>query len=468
MPTHSSSIDIKAYAALRSPSRRNKYSIKTAVQTRSLLAAGFNNFWCTAINEQYDYFAMLHADVAPQDGWLDVLVDEIERTQADLISVVIPIKDHYGLTSTAIGDIGSTWRPRRRLTMREVHDLPETFDAKTAGYPDGVLLINTGCFIADLSKPWCRATKADGTAEFFFTINDRITCRDGLFETEVESEDWFASRTLHRLGAKVLATRKVALSHRGNGEYTNTAPWGTLAKDYLASKRVEMVKRGCPYKTADGKEVIHVHIPKNAGTSLWQVVGKPPEVGYRITHATVDKWRQCLGDERYDKAISFAVIRNPYDRMYSAWSYFTGPHPTSPTWPGLAANGEWVKGNSGPDCTFEYFVMNSDKLENQWHFSPQWKWLCRQHDGKKVTEPDVSFQLRFENLDQEWQEFCALIGLNVDPLPHRNASTHGRWEDAYTPEMIERANELYARDFDALPYQMLSPDQFAGIPALTA
>ena len=73
---------------------------------------------------------------------------------ADVVSTVLPIKDRRGVTSTAIDDPEDEWTPLRRLTMREVHRLPETFSAQAdCGYPNNALLVNTGCFVLDLRKP---------------------------------------------------------------------------------------------------------------------------------------------------------------------------------------------------------------------------------------------------------------------------------------------------------------------------
>lgn len=250
MPTHSPAVDVNAIAALTSPTRRDDYEIVTQIRQKSLLAAGFNNFWCEALNANCDYFVMIHADVVPQAGWLDILMDEMKRTGADVMSAVIPLKDPCGLTSTAIGEPGNDWKPRRRLTMNEVYDLPETFDAADAGYPGDVLLVNTGCFLVDLSGDWCRAVKPDGTAEFHFTINDRIRVEDGRFEGDVEPEDWYASRQWARLGVNVMATRKVALSHRGVTDYSNTQAWGSLTEDFEATEKTTEHNADNPALTA--------------------------------------------------------------------------------------------------------------------------------------------------------------------------------------------------------------------------
>jgi hypothetical protein len=189
----------------------------------SLLAQGFNALWCTALNmrlsgERCDYFAMLHADVEPADGWLDVLTGEMEARNLDLLSAVVPIKDGHGLTSTALArPDGDTWGALCRLSMREVYDLPETFTSEDTGHP---LLVNTGCWVCRFDPEWAR--------KVHFRINDRIVFNKalGLYQAQVEPEDWYFSRLCHELGLRIGATRKVRLDHAGRVHYPNTHPVG--------------------------------------------------------------------------------------------------------------------------------------------------------------------------------------------------------------------------------------------------
>ena len=185
---------------------------------------------------------MLHADVEPQmPFWLDVLLHELENNKADMVSAVVPIKTRQGLTSTAIGDSFDPWCPVRRLTMKEVFELPETFsaaDVRTLLGPDkvgfGPLLVNTGCFVLRLDQEW--------SERVFFTIRDRLVkLPDGTIAPEVEPEDWHLSRLLDRSGCRVLATRKVPLWHHGTSQYSNDEAWGdesdTSTVAYLKQKR---------------------------------------------------------------------------------------------------------------------------------------------------------------------------------------------------------------------------------------
>lgn len=195
----------------------------------SLLCHVFNRLWAECLNlrvrpdapRRPTHFAMLHADCAPDPGWLDVLLDEMEATGADILSAVVPIKDARGLTSTGVQDFHDRIR---RFTLTEVHQFPETFDAAAAGHPDKALMVNTGCWLARLDRPWVEDFPG-------FTILDGVQPVGGQRLPVVLSEDWHASRWWHDHGVKVMATRKVGLGHIGQASYRNDKPWGTWPID---------------------------------------------------------------------------------------------------------------------------------------------------------------------------------------------------------------------------------------------
>lgn len=193
----------------------------------SLLASNFNQLWCMALNlvhqgERVDYFAMLHDDVAPENGWLDALIDELEAKQLDILGAVVPIKDGRGMTSLALHKPNDNWMPFARLSMHDVYELPETFTSEDIGHP---LLLNTGCWVARWNQEWCR--------KVHFEINDRIVFNTAVnrYQAQTEPEDWQFSRLCHEMKLKIGATRKIALTHQGETEFTNTRPWGSQAFD---------------------------------------------------------------------------------------------------------------------------------------------------------------------------------------------------------------------------------------------
>ena len=222
-----------ALVAMSHPSGTPGVSVQVTVHQTSLLAAGFNYLWSLGLAGDYTHFAMLHADIEPDWNWLDIMLVELERTGADLISAVAPIKDARGITSTGIGHPDIWWSPKRRLTMQEIMRLPSTFTAEDAGYPDHALLINTGCWLADLSNPKWRETDADGSLKVYFNIRDRIVKNGaGSYIGHTQSEDWFFSVRMHEQGLKAVATRKVQLGHYSDFAWPNYAPWGKWDQDH--------------------------------------------------------------------------------------------------------------------------------------------------------------------------------------------------------------------------------------------
>ena len=231
--THNGQLDyMMARAYYSTPTReRNVFWMP---RQSSLLAAACNHLWCNALNKraQHDlkWFAMLHADIVPEDFWIDKLIAEAEEHDADVMSAVVPIKETSGVTSTALID-DNYFRRLTRLTMKQINhpQMPPTFDVDAVinflqtRFPDIIaslhLVVNTGCFVARLDRPWCERVH--------FTINDRIVQQPGgLFQGEVESEDWFFSRRVAEEGGKVMATRKVKVEHIGARSYKSNEVWG--------------------------------------------------------------------------------------------------------------------------------------------------------------------------------------------------------------------------------------------------
>lgn len=190
---------------------------------------GYDTLWAQAINDfnegKATHFCRLDSDVVPtQVNWLGVLIREQQKLDADILSVVVPIKDERGMTSTAIDDTGDRWDPRL-LTMHEVHERPESFT-------DPDILLNTGLCVFDLSKRWVQARRYDGSLMVSHHMRNKIVRGDnGLWSPRMRSEDWEFSRDMRKAGAtKLYATRKVPLYHE-HPQFTNAEPWGTVKCD---------------------------------------------------------------------------------------------------------------------------------------------------------------------------------------------------------------------------------------------
>ncbi len=191
-----------------------KHGIIKAVNQTSLLANGFNQLLCMALNLRKEHnikwFAMLHADIIPEKFWIDKLVDLAEQHGADLLSAVVPIKDASGDSSTAIGRGYDTTRLSIDFIKKycpetfHIDDIHQVFDTNSGG-----LLVNSGCMIFRIDHEW--------SPECYFRIHDTINydhVKD-KFYAQVLSEDWSFSELVEDQGGKVMATTAIDLKHVG-------------------------------------------------------------------------------------------------------------------------------------------------------------------------------------------------------------------------------------------------------------
>lgn len=219
IPTYDGQICIGLAKALLAPSAKSAKlidSISFSFHQSSLLCKSFNQLWCDAMNLRdrgITHFLLCHADIAPQDGFADILMREMNENEADVISAVSPLKSADGLTSTGL-DLGEKVE---RFTLKAIHSMPHaTFSAQN-------LMLNTGLMLVDLRKPWVE--------KMAFGMTDKIVKKDGKLVAVTIPEDWQFSRQARELGAKLFATRAVKLEHMGSANYPNHVAWGRLTVD---------------------------------------------------------------------------------------------------------------------------------------------------------------------------------------------------------------------------------------------
>lgn len=242
---HDGRMDAEGAAALYCLPSNGVHACHALPKTSSLLTLNCNVLWAEAINNRktednpdgFEWFALFHSDIRPSKFWIDTLIEEAEKFDADLISAVVPIKDNRGLVSTAVFENGQPWRPRFRLTLKQVHEkLPETFDKHdvlsafgTPGYYENfpsssrffTLDVNTGCCLVRLDCDWANLG-------VYFEQNDRLAVSEktGKWEAQTQSEDWVFSRKLSNAGGKVMATRRVCCDHFGSSSWQGGKVWG--------------------------------------------------------------------------------------------------------------------------------------------------------------------------------------------------------------------------------------------------
>jgi len=189
----------------------------------SLLAYNFNRLWTDAHNKRkshnLSHFCMIHADIAPEPGFLGKMMDIMEQRELDCLSAVSPLKGVDGYTSCALEMKG--WTRQRRITLKECELLPRTFTGEDTKRVLGSerLLVNTGLLLLDL-------TRFD-PMKFHFSITDTVEQNaDGSYAAKDLPEDWDFSRRMMKGKKKYAATKEVGLMHVGTYYWTNQDVFG--------------------------------------------------------------------------------------------------------------------------------------------------------------------------------------------------------------------------------------------------
>lgn len=212
--------------------------VQLYAQPCSLLNNNFNDLWCQMLNrrkaENITHFIMVHSDVCPEPGkWIQTLLEEQKRVDADVLSCVIALKDHTGMSSTGI----MHWPTEKikKLSVDQCLKLPKPFDAKQCiieGHGIGTtklysadycLLMNSGCWVADVRGDWVE--------KMCFRSYDTIVKyeEDGQTKWKAIStgEDWLFSMDCYRLGLRTFATTAVGVKHQGIFQYPNSVAYGS-------------------------------------------------------------------------------------------------------------------------------------------------------------------------------------------------------------------------------------------------
>jgi hypothetical protein len=169
----------------------------------SKLTLNFNVLLCHAMNNNYEYFIMLHNDIVPVEfNWMKELISILEDYDLDILGVNNAIKNNEGLTSTAIEG--------RNISIVEAAKKDILFNEN--------LDINTGLMIIKLSNKFKKLVQL---SQLRFRVEDTIEFNNEKFQANgVLTEDWLFSRDCIKLGLNVASTSLIKTAHLGNAFYT--------------------------------------------------------------------------------------------------------------------------------------------------------------------------------------------------------------------------------------------------------
>ena len=216
---------------------------------------------------------------------------------------------------------------------------------------------------------------------------------------------------------------------------------------HLQEMRKFETAKGRSLKSYDDHKCIFVHITKCAGISVAvSLFGNQGGGHLRIAH-----YQLIFDQDQFDKYYKFTFVRNPWDRLVSAFLFLKK---------GGANRGdrEWAEKNLSQFRDFDTFVKGwvNRKNVNSWkHFVPQFKFLCQPGS----LTPSVDYIGYFEYLNDDFRMVQNYLQIQSD-LQHLNKTdgSKKKYTDYYTEatqkivaDVYREDIELFGYDFDSLP-----------------
>ena len=161
--------------------------------------------------------------------------------------------------------------------------------------------------------------------------------------------------------------------------------------------------------------------------------------GKALQHLTYQEVinEKYLTEEKLNSLIKFCIVRNPYDRMISAYHFIGGNSKFS----------DFVK--------YVHLEVNNYYRKNIEPFvviMPQIEFIIDAKGDIKVENI-----LYFENLNKDFKDFCDKNSLELGEIPHINRRNRNKSsiKEYYNQELADIVYEMYRLDFKIFGYKKL-------------
>jgi len=202
----------------------------------------------------------------------------------------------------------------------------------------------------------------------------------------------------------------------------------------------------------DEKEFIFIHIPKNSGTAMTRALQKTYKntqllkfcerkginIGIDKMHLYYDVIDKFISKNKVENYLKFCIIRNPYNKLYSAWNFIKNRH-------GYENVNDFVKNKLNEEFIYGKEIIPRD---SRVHYRPQFTFV---YDTKNNKFAD--FIIRYENLNDDISKINKEYNLNI-PL-YDNGNTQKNYIKYFNKESIKKINSLYQKDFELFNYEMI-------------
>jgi hypothetical protein len=210
--------------------------------------------------------------------------------------------------------------------------------------------------------------------------------------------------------------------------------------EYLLGKRITLLlyKRYL-FNNYLKSGIVFIHIPKTGGTSVSNLL-----YGKRAGHYTASEIRDWLGEDGFQSMKTFAVVRNPVDRLISAYKFI------------LNSGGSHGSYRRNPDLLLPDFV-NFDTFVQDWLvkqdpgkvellFRPQYLFIYNEK-GECLTD----WFCKIENTEELESRLFNLTGRKII-LPILNTGFGKEMQIHYSAQTKNLIMDYYQKDFQYFHY----------------
>jgi hypothetical protein len=206
---------------------------------------------------------------------------------------------------------------------------------------------------------------------------------------------------------------------------------------FRPAKFSDLQKKRGPF---DAHRCIFVHIPKCAGISVVQSLFGDFDCG----HTGLKRYQIMFAPGEFKNYFKFTVVRNPYDRLVSAFLFMKKGGINE-------KDRRWAERNLSPYADFDAFVkgwVNRKNIRSGLHFRPQCGFICLEKN-----RPALDFIGYYENLAADFALICRKLQKGATLLEaNRNLSRARNYQEYYTAESRKIVAEAYADDLQVLGY----------------
>lgn len=195
-----------------------------------------------------------------------------------------------------------------------------------------------------------------------------------------------------------------------------------------------------PNVISDQHKAIFIHVPKTAGISMKMALFQANKGAHAMMRDVAAQFPQIATDY-----FSFGFVRNPWDRLVSAFFFLSKGGTGNAQDKQLYA--DVFQRYEGDFARFVREFVRTENVLKILHLRPQWYFLCDANGGLLVDTVE-----RFEALQDGFNTVCDHINIPRIELERTNASAHRDYRDYYDDETRSIVASVYQRDIELFAY----------------